>query len=310
MSVTKQVVKSAIWLGFLCPCLNHISFNEVSAQPKIQTENQIQINGNLSVVMNRNSTYTVSNGSSSKELPQRKEILLRYQSFDPVSESPRALSSSIRRETVNAIGKQAYIVQFTTQAFESYQSKLRELGCKIYNHIPYQALLVHMDVDTKSKVEKLPYVRWVGEYYADYKLDSDIFEDYTNRATVTAEKAASQRYSVMLCENNGQQKVARKVRQMGGKVNLLTAGKRMEVAVGQEQIIEIAAMKEVLFIDKYCKPELDMDIVRELGGANYLENVEGYTGQGVRFEVVDGGIYEEHENVSNKNILWRTSKQK
>ncbi|MCG8699895.1 MAG: S8 family serine peptidase [Bacteroidales bacterium] len=309
MNLTKKFSKS-IWLAFLFSGLSLGSIQNISAQEKSQTLNQIQVDEQVSVVINHNNTYTATNGSESKELPQRNEIKLRYQSFDPITESPEVLSSAIR-ESVERIAKpgekQAYIVQFVTQAFESYQIKLKELGCDVYNHIPYHALLVHMDADTKKAVEQLSYVRWVGDYYPDYKLDSDIMEEYTSRASASG--AMAQRYSILLCQKNGKKAVKNAVIRMGGKVNVTTKGKLMEITVAPSQIVEIAGLKEVLSIDKYAAPEEDMDIVREIGGANYVEQIEGYTGQGVRFEVMDGGLYDGHENFNHKKVLWHTSKK-
>ncbi|MCG8702321.1 MAG: S8 family serine peptidase, partial [Bacteroidales bacterium] len=50
--------------------------------------------------------------------------------------------------------------------------------------------------------------------------------------------------------------------------------------------------------------------MREVSGANYVEKIEGYTGQGVRFEVIDAGFYDQHENFNHKKVLWHTSKEK
>ncbi|MCG8702320.1 MAG: hypothetical protein MI922_29990, partial [Bacteroidales bacterium] len=181
-------------------------------------------------------------------------------SFDPTTESPAVLSTAIRSSVERSTKpgeKQAYIVQFATQAFESYQTKLKELGCDVYNHIPYHALLVHMDVDTKKAVEHLPYVRWVGDYYSDYKLDNEIMEEFGSNSNT---RKSEQRYSILLCNKNNRNEISDAVKRMGGVVNLISEGKRMEITVTPAQIVEIAAMKEVLFIDKYAAPELDMDI--------------------------------------------------
>ena len=68
----------------------------------------------------------------------------------------------------------------------------------------------------------------------------------------------------------------------------------------------LAAMKEVLFIDEASEPEDDMDIAREIGGGDYIELVRGYTGQGVRAEVMDSGLRTTHADFQNNPALIHT----
>jgi hypothetical protein len=53
-------------------------------------------------------------------------------------------------------------------------------------------------------------------------------------------------------------------------------------------------MNEVQFIDPHGPATQDMDIVRSYGGANFVETTLGFTGQGVRAEVMDGGLLQTH----------------
>ena len=58
-----------------------------------------------------------------------------------------------------------------------------------------------------------------------------------------------------------------------------------------------------MFIDRKGKLEIDLDIVRETGGADYLESVAGFTGQGVRAEVADTELDETHPEWSAPPII-------
>ena len=53
-------------------------------------------------------------------------------------------------------------------------------------------------------------------------------------------------------------------------------------------------MPEVASLDVWSLPEPDMNIVRDFGGANYVEGLTGMTGQGVRGEIFDTGVDANH----------------
>lgn len=63
----------------------------------------------------------------------------------------------------------------------------------------------------------------------------------------------------------------------------------------------------VVGIDRWGGPEEDMDIVRSVMGADYLESVAGYTGQGVRAEVMDSGLDTTHVDWNTPPILHTAS---
>ena len=50
----------------------------------------------------------------------------------------------------------------------------------------------------------------------------------------------------------------------------------------------------ILFVDPWSAPENDLDIVRQFNGADAIELLEGYSGQGVRGQVQDGGLLATH----------------
>jgi hypothetical protein len=68
----------------------------------------------------------------------------------------------------------------------------------------------------------------------------------------------------------------------------------MEATLTADQLLSIANENEVLFIDRWSAPESDMSLVREVSGANFIENTTGFKGEGVRAEVMDGGLLTTH----------------
>jgi PKD repeat protein len=69
-----------------------------------------------------------------------------------------------------------------------------------------------------------------------------------------------------------------------------------------DQILLLAASDDVQWIDRTGPPEDDMDIARAFHGANYVETQAGYTGAGVRVEVLDGGCDTAHPDLQSYTI--------
>ena len=251
----------------------------------------------VQVRLSGDATYQVSLDGQrfSRELTQRRHIRLHNLSFDPLAEDPPAPPAFTG--TREAGGDGLYLVQFVTQALASYQHRIRELGGRILVPFPDHALVVRMDVSTYQAVEKLDFVRWVGPFHAAYKLEEGLLETPADTARGLAPVSDQpRRYSILLCEKGEsvQNRVADRIVHLGGQVDLMAGGRRMEATLGSDLLQEIASLPEVLFIDRWTPAENDMDLVRELNGADYLESVEGYTGQGVHGEVLDDGVRESH----------------
>src|SRR5262245_49215145 len=234
---------------------------------------------------------------SSRTLPRSGLLRLRIGTFDPRSsggpqEPPAAPALPPR---LRAPGSRASIVQFVTPPLPAYRAELERLGVRIFQFLPEEALLVFLDSRTRSLVEALPYVRWVGPYEPAYKLAESL------RALLATPLPSTQplRCNVMVLEKGPrlQDAVARRIEALGGKVHAKVRGAfRLEASLTPAQLVQVARLDEVLFIDPWAAPEPDMDIAREISGANALEMIEGYSGQGVRGEVMDGGVRATHQD--------------
>src|SRR5262245_8722 len=156
-----------------------------------------------------------------------------------------------------------------------------------------------MDAGTAETVRNLDFVRWIGPYYAGLKLDAEV----ARRAEL--QSGQLDRYSVLVMGEPArmQEVVAQEVEGLGGRVHFRTTSRRMEVVLGDGALRRLAAMPEVLFVDVASDPEPDVDIAREIGGANRLESIRGYTGQGVRGEVLDSELRTTHADFQSNPPL-------
>jgi serine protease AprX len=245
-------------------------------------------NSPVRILLNGNETYRISlDGKSfSRELPQRHDIRLRHQVFDPLVNPPH-MPEFTKAQAPGGI--ELYIVQCVTQAIPAFQEEITAAGGSICGTLPHHALIVAMSGEALSSVQDMPFVRWVGHYHPGFKLEQGLAESLS----LTSE-ASFTRYSLWLTKKDKQNDVAAFINGIGGQVVLKSKGRRMEANLNPNQLQRAAALPWVLAVDRWTPKEEDMNIAREIGGANYLESVQGYTGQGVRAEVMDGGLRTTH----------------
>ena len=257
---------------------------------------------------NLDRTYRIQSedGTWSRWLTQKSQIRTRWGSFDPVARGPETLVSTAlgnRLGTEDMTGRQLYLVQFVVQPLEAMQKRLRGIGADLLLPFPDDAYLVHMDERMAKEAQALKFVRWVGLYHPALKLDEAI----ASPTALSASKA--RRYSVLLVGDpaTAQAVVGRAALSMGGQVAPRTTSRRMVVTLDGAGLLQLAKMKDVLFIDEDGDPETDANIARQIGGADFLETVQGYTGQGVRGEVMDDGLLVTHNDVSGNPPLIHTA---
>jgi hypothetical protein len=218
------------------------------------------------------------------------DILLRYARFDPVVQRP-SLPENLK--TTSPSADNVYIVQFVTQPLDEFRKAIEAQGGTIYQFLANHSYLVKMNHQTRAAVESMPFVRWIGNYEPAYRLEEFLLD----RLAQGPDTLPATRYNIMLMERGAakQNLVGGRIASMGGKVDLIIPeGFRFEATLTGQQLLEVARMDEVLFIDRWSAPENDMDIVRVTGGANFIESTLGYTGAGVRAEVMDGNMLDTH----------------
>lgn len=218
------------------------------------------------------------------------DILLRYSKFDPMTQTP-AIPETFRANTAGSHG--VYIVQFVTQPLDEFRKAIQARGGTIHNFLANHSYLVEMNSQARAQVESLPFVRWVGEYQPAYRLEEYLLEQLSRGGG----ELQPARYNIMLLERGSakQDLVGKRIIDMGGKVDLtVPQGFRFEATLNADQLLAVAKMNEVMFIDRWSAPEPDMDIVRTTGGANFIQTTLGYTGQGVNAEVMDGNMLDTH----------------
>jgi len=227
-------------------------------------------------------------------------LYMRYSNFDPLRTQP-VIPEALAARDYNEM----FLVQFVSQPIAEYRDVIEALGGTIYKFVSSHAYLCRLTPDVRPAVEALPFVRWVGPFHPAFKLEEDVIHQI-NSGNVSQDVV---KYSIMVYERGGVQHdvVADEIRRLGGDlIGAIPEGFRVEANLSVDQVHALAFLDEVQWLDaRRSEAEPDMDVAREIGGANYVEGVAGFTGQGVRGEAADTGVFMNHPDWKQPPIIHR-----
>ncbi len=221
-------------------------------------------------------------------------INLLYRNFDPLQGVP-AVADNLRANSSNSL----YLVQFVTQPLDEYRQAITAAGGDVLNYIPNNSYIVRMGESTKQLISNFAFIRWIGNYEPAYRTNATIRTALLN-GTLNA-----LRYNIMVIEESAAIKsnLGAKIRGIGGNVVINNPEGLLVVAdLTPGQLQQVLSMDEVSFVDQWGEPQNDMDIVRSVGGANFIQTTLGFTGQGVTGEVMDGGIRRTHLDFNPRGV--------
>ncbi|MCK4871522.1 MAG: S8 family serine peptidase [Phycisphaerales bacterium] len=236
--------------------------------------------------------------SFSKARPTSYQIKLRHGGFEPLTGERPAIEPGF----AGGADTNLYIVQFLTQPIPEFREAIEDLGGDVYFFLPRHSHIVRMNPEARDAVEALPFVRWIGEYHPAYRLEEYMLHNADDAAALFP----LQRYNIMIMRSDmGMKKdVARKIESLGGTVDHVHAGKYLvQATLTPAQLFEVTRFDEVLFIDRWGPYETDMNNSRLVSGADYVETLAGFTGQGVRGEVFDAGFNLSHVDFASRPLI-------
>jgi hypothetical protein len=226
------------------------------------------------------------------------EVKLRHGEFEPLAAGAPPVGATFAADDDTNL----YIVQFATQPLEVFREAVADLGGEVYFYLPRHSHIVKLDPAARDAVEALPYVRWVGPYHPAYRMEEFLVEN----AERADELYPLQTYNIMIHRSDMDTKVdvADAIEAIGGKVEQVHAGKFLvRATLTPDQLFQVARLDEVLFIDRWGPLEPDMNNSREVSGANYVESVAGFTGEGVRGEAFDTGFNIGHGDFASRPLI-------
>ncbi|MBX3463526.1 MAG: S8 family serine peptidase [Planctomycetes bacterium] len=174
------------------------------------------------------------------------------------------------------------LVQFHTQVLGAYREAVTAAGAEILHYLPANALFVRCDAGVAAALAALPCVRWIGGLPNACKLDPDL------GAVLQAGGNAPVVCNLVLAAKGDRIACLQQVLLAGGQVVAPCEGSTMvRVALTPAQLLAVLDHDTVTWADLAGPDGFDMDNARVQGGANYIETMAAYRGQGVRIEVTE-----------------------
>jgi hypothetical protein len=244
--------------------------------------------------------FTVARDGASFVEPRRlrRGIQLRHGDFEP-------LRSALNVEPALAAGAncRVHIVQFVCPPIPEMRQQVEQFG-DVRAFLPHHSYVVEMSSAEAAQVEALPFVRWVGRYHPDYRVDASVRTRLTNDDAAQP-SGKSLRYRIMVFdETMGQQfEVAERIEAVGGTIDVVDGTSfLLEATLSHAQLATVVALDQVAFVEPWSAPQTRMNVARSntISGADLLESTAGYTGAGVRAEVMDNGILTTHQAFSSR----------
>ena len=237
---------------------------------------------------------------SAQDLPVRGEssrVELRYASFDPGRIQPE-----IPGLLQGGADTNLWIVQFAAAPTESARAAVRAIDAEIHTYLPENAYVVRMPLESAVRAQQLRDVRSVIYYHPAFRLESVL------RVELQAGADISRRYNIVVVDKRRDKPgLARQVAAVGGRIDDFMEGSLlMQATLTSAQLLRVARLDEVLWIDRWGAPEDDMDNARIQGGGDYVESVGGYTGKGIighQYEGLEVG----HRDWNNRPIGYPSS---
>ena len=211
------------------------------------------------------------------------QLVLKYGTFDPLVAQPFVPPALQAGDECRL-----WVVQFLGLPTEAGRAAVQAAGAEVHGYLPHNAYVVRMAKNVALQVVGLPAVRCVGYYQPAWRLDPALLQDLAGKKMPNARK-----YNVVLVDKHRDKpNLAAKVQALGGRVVDLLEGSLLSVVeLDGAQLLAAARLDEVLWIDRWSAPEEDMNNARIQGGANYVETMGGFTGQGVRGSIYEGVEY-------------------
>lgn len=220
--------------------------------------------------------------------PGDTKIDLKYAAFDPLVSVPM-VPTELAADSTNRM----FIVQFESQPLQEYRDAIEALGGEIAHYLPHHAYLVVLPVGAESRLAEQSFVRWVGPYEPAYRIEPKTLQ------ALLSNELGIQDYYIQIANASPARKndVATEIRKLGGRIiENPVEGSLMLAELTPDQVRGVARIEGVVYFDQRTEVGNDgMVNVRNTSGANYVESVAGFTGQGVVAHLIDSGIRQTHD---------------
>ena len=203
-----------------------------------------------------------------------------------------------------------YLIQFRSHLMPAMRSALEAQHVQLVKYVPDDAFIARLDDANPAAIRALPFVRWLGEYRADYKLHEGLL------GPVGMVGAGDINVTLMLAsaapavERAALRRVFNKLEQESQH----RFGGVMRGRVKADRLQQLARSPAVLWIEPGPRMKLVDEIASELVGgegqpASHRTFTQdyGFDGGGVTVAVADSGLHSGTTNYMHPDLAGRVS---
>lgn len=214
--------------------------------------------------------------------------------FDPLETEP-TIPTELRLEP-DALSNY-YLIQFTGPVKNVWKNEIIKHGGIIYDYIPHFTFIVSLKNSEVDKLEKLPFVRWIGYYHPAYKISPYIGKmEYKDPARANDPWL---NLRVSLFYDADVDKVISQLKDLGAQIEKIACHeeyriKRIIFDISPEKLNEVAHIKSIKWIEEMPEYTLYNNTTRWVLQTNVSNDTvlwaHGIRGDGQILSVMDTGI--------------------
>lgn len=186
-----------------------------------------------------------------------------------------------------------YLLQLEGPLSTGQREALQARGVNLLNPVPENAYVCHLEASPAAQVRALPYVRWLGEYQPEWRVDRRL------ASKMGSDPGSPLEVRLLLRPNSPPGALVAALRQFTGSIHRTET--RFGVFLGgrttPRRVLELARSPSVLWIEPAGRMKLVDEIATEIvlgddgtPGKPALVQRLGFDGRGVTVAVADSGL--------------------
>lgn len=179
-----------------------------------------------------------------------------------------------------------YLVQFNGTVKETWKQNLSEIGGQLLDYVPDNAFVVRMNSTTTAIVSNMEYVRWIGYYLPEYKIDPSLRTKLKENISVELMLSLFDATE----KSNVKEEVTEEILSLGGKILEGSNHDRIHTEIPNSKISALANIKDVKWIEEYEQIAIFNDAAQVVIAAAYINENYNLTGHGQIITIADTGL--------------------
>ncbi len=216
-------------------------------------------------------------------------IRLQAGTFDPLTQpEPDGLPALLRAASEANGSAEYWIVQFGRPVGSADREALAQVDATVLDYLPDYAFVVRMDTSPGSVVQRVPGVRWIGEYQPAYRVAPELHSLISQHGSERTRDLVVSVFSGAALEP-----IIEKIRDWGGAVQQQSQSEwksKLHVSLDVGQLPHLAALAGVRWIEPAPRWELMNNQAATVMEVRPVWTTHGLYGAGQILGICDTGL--------------------